>query len=190
MKIRFLAYLLMPLFIFTACRNNNGSGITDEEYKNTSDALVGANRILVEKDRARIESFAERKGWEMQESQTGLWSQIYEKGKGPAAQKGMLVTLKYTLSLMDGTVCYSSDSLGYKQFRIGSGGVESGLEEGVLILEEGDRARFILPPHMAHGLTGDGDKIPPRSIIVYDVEVIKLETGTGESDTGRGGNNV
>jgi FKBP-type peptidyl-prolyl cis-trans isomerase len=114
-------------------------------------------------------------GWDMTESQTGLWSQIYEKGNGVTAAKGKFITLSYTLSLLDGSVCYTSDSLGYKQFLIGSGGVESGLEEGVLLLREGDKARFVLPPHLAQGLTGDGNKIPPRAIIVYDVEVINIK---------------
>ena len=63
-----------------------------------------------------------------------------------------------------------------KQFRIGQGGVESGLEEGVLLLlHEGDKATFIMPPHLAHGLPGDGNRIPARSIIVYEVELVKVE---------------
>jgi FKBP-type peptidyl-prolyl cis-trans isomerase len=53
--------------------------------------------------------------------------------------------------------------------------VESGLEEGILLLREGDKAKFILPPHLAHGLLGDDNKIPARSIIVYDLELLSLE---------------
>ncbi len=43
------------------------------------------------------------------------------------------------------------------------------------MLREGDRAVFIMPPHLAAGLPGDGDKIPAHSVIVYEVEVLKLE---------------
>jgi len=82
--------------------------------------------------------------------------------------------LNYRISLLDGTLCYSSDSLGVKEFAIGHGGVESGLEEGILLLKVGDKARFIMPPFKAHGLLGDMKKIPARSIIVYEIELLKL----------------
>ena len=59
-------------------------------------------------------------------------------------------------------------------FKVGFGGVESGLEEGVLLLRTGDKARFIMPPHLAHGLIGDGDCIPMRAIIIYDVELVRV----------------
>jgi len=28
---------------------------------------------------------------------------------------------------------------------------------------------------LAHGLTGDNDKIPPRSTVIYDLELIALK---------------
>jgi FKBP-type peptidyl-prolyl cis-trans isomerase len=51
---------------------------------------------------------------------------------------------------------------------------ESGLEQGILMMQEGDKARFILPPHLAHGLLGDENMIPARSIIVYEVELLDI----------------
>lgn len=52
--------------------------------------------------------------------------------------------------------------------------MEAGLEEGILMLRTGDKARFILPPHLAYGLFGDEEKILPRSTIVYEVKVIEI----------------
>ncbi len=111
----------------------------------------------------------------LKESETGLWFKIDKTGHGKTASDGWQITLKYKVSLLDGTLCYSSDLQGPKKFTVGKGGVESGLEEGVKMLREGDRALFVLPPHLADGLPGDGNKIPARSIIVYEVEVLKLE---------------
>jgi hypothetical protein len=34
---------------------------------------------------------------------------------------------------------------------------------------------FILPPFLAFGLVGDGKKIPPRTIIVYNVSILTEE---------------
>lgn len=137
--------------------------------------LQKVNKFLVRKDNDRIKSFVGRKQWDMQQTQTGLWYQIYEKGNGKTfPKKNNIVELKYSVWLLDGTLCYTSDSTGLKKFRIGQGGVESGLEEAVLMLHVGDKARFIMPPYMAYGILGDQNKIPARSIILYDVELVYI----------------
>jgi FKBP-type peptidyl-prolyl cis-trans isomerase len=76
---------------------------------------------------------------------------------------------------LNGAKCYSSDSLGIKSFRIGSGHVESGLEEAALLLHEGDQARIILPPHLAYGMLGDNNKIPGQASILYDLMVLQIK---------------
>jgi len=169
-----LGYLIVLLLLLSGCRKQEKT-LSDEEYSRTKEALVGANRILVKKDNERIKAYISRRNWNMQQTTSGLWYMIVEAGNGKPASTGEKITLNYGLELLDGTLCYASDSLGPKQFRIGQGGVESGLEEGVLLLHEGDKARFIMPPHLAHGLTGDGNRIPARSIIMYEVNVIKIE---------------
>jgi FKBP-type peptidyl-prolyl cis-trans isomerase len=82
--------------------------------------------------------------------------------------------IDYSVSLLDGTECYSSKSTGPQEFRIGQDNVESGLHEAILLMKVGDKARFILPPHLAHGLIGDQNKIPAMSTIIYDVELKAL----------------
>jgi FKBP-type peptidyl-prolyl cis-trans isomerase len=166
--------VLFSLWILSACKP--GSTDNADNLQDNREKLVEINRILVEKDAQKIASFAERHGWDMNETQTGLWYMIYHRGKGMKAQTGMLATIEYKISLLDGTDCYDSDRSGPRQFKIGQGGVESGLEEGILFMHEGDKARFIMPPHLAHGLLGDNDMIPARAIIIYEVELIKLNT--------------
>lgn len=142
-----------------------------EQYKRT---LQTTNKYLTTLDAERIANYAKRRKWDLIETQSGLWYQIYEKGNGTKAKPGQIAVLNYKISLLDGTVCYTSDSAGVKEFSIGHGGVESGLEEGILLLNAGDKARFIMPPFKAHGLLGDMEKIPPRSIIVYELELVDL----------------
>ena len=166
--------LLVLLLLFTGCRRAE-KPMTEEEFRRTREALVGANRLLVKKDNEKIRAFVQRNNWNMQQTPSGLWYMIIREGNGRPARVGDMITLAYRLELLDGTLCYASDSLGLKHFRIGQGGVESGLEEGVLLLKKGGSARLILPPHLAHGLTGDGNTIPARSIIQYEIDVINLE---------------
>jgi FKBP-type peptidyl-prolyl cis-trans isomerase len=132
------------------------------------------NKYLVEKDADAIRGYINRHGWKMQESKAGLWYEITNTGTGKKAETGKTATLEYQVRLLNGTPCYSSDSLGNKTFTIGKGGVEPGLELGILMLREGDKARFIMPPHLAHGLVGDQNKIPARATIVYEVHLLKI----------------
>lgn len=165
--------LIIVLMFFVACKQNNKvtQKVSDKTRKEN---LVKANKGLVALDQDRIASYVKRHGWQMQKSETGLWYQIYASGQGDSAKSEKIAHLKYQVSLLDGTVCYTSDSLGNMRFKIGSGGVESGLEEAILLMRVGDKGRFIMPPHLAHGLLGDDNKIPPRATIVYQAELLKL----------------
>lgn len=173
--MRFLvlgSFIISALFLMS-CKSGKKqyTPVNKEAYKEN---LVKANRGLVEIDQERIKAYVERRNWDMSVTQTGMWYQIISGAKGDSAKIGKVAHLAYQLNLLDGTVCYSSDSTGNLVFKIGQGGVESGLEQAVLLLKTGDKGRFILPPHLGHGLLGDEKKIPPRTIIVYQVELLKL----------------
>ncbi len=137
--------------------------------------LEDINRYLVMKDRERIINFAERKQLELTETPTGLWYQLYKHGEGDFLIEGMKITMEYECSLLDGTRCYSSEESGPKVITLGRTGIEPGLYQGLKVLKPGGEAIFIIPPFLAHGLPGDGNKIPPRSVIVYKVKILAVE---------------
>ena len=169
--------LLLLLSVFSCRRYNTQQSTQDAtefERRQKQEILLRVNQQLVEEDAQDIAAFAEHNGWQMKNTESGLWYMIYHAGKGERAATGKIATLEYSLSLIDGTLCYSSEQLGQKEFLVGQGGVESGLEEGVLLMRVGDKARFILPPHLAYGLVGDGVCIPRRAIILYDVELVRV----------------
>jgi FKBP-type peptidyl-prolyl cis-trans isomerase FkpA len=163
-----LLLLSIPLLVGCQKPQTKQKNITPED-------LIEANRNLVGRDVNAIKAYLKERNLSFTETQTGLWVSITQPGKGKKAEKGQVITLQYTITLLDGTVCYSSEKNGNKVFRIGQGGVESGLEEAVLLLKKGAKAQFILPPHLAHGLVGDDDKIPARATLIYDVHVIDLK---------------
>lgn len=170
--IRHTIVLLFLTVAFVAC---NDSGKTKRRRYISQETLMNVNKKLVSRDVAEIKKYVDSLGVDFKTTQTGLWYYIRERGKGANAQKRQVITLKYKLSLLDGSVRYNSESDGLKIFEVGHGGVEAGLEEGVLMLNKGSKALFILPPYLAHGLLGDDNKIPARSSIVYDVEVLSIE---------------
>jgi FKBP-type peptidyl-prolyl cis-trans isomerase FkpA len=168
-------WIIWALFLFltVSCRNTEKKP-ADKNNTNNQELLLRVNKYLLKKDDDAIKGFIKRHGWAMKQSQTGLWYEILEKGNGKKAINGKMASFSYKLWLLDGRLIYSSDSLGNKSFRIGKGGVEPGLEEGILLLQEGGKARFIMLPHLAYGLMGDENKIPARSIIVYELNLLKI----------------
>jgi FKBP-type peptidyl-prolyl cis-trans isomerase len=157
-----------------SCSGKNHRQVPDENISQYKDPLVNVNKTLVGIDDERISDYSKRQKLNLKVNDSGLWYRVLEKGKGPAVEKKKVVTIAYKVSLLDGKICYSSDSTGLKSFIVGQGGVENGLEIGILMLNEGGKAIFVMPPFLAHGLIGDENKIPPRSIIRYDVEIIKI----------------
>ena len=99
---------------------------------------------------------------------------ILNPGIVPKASSGMRATVNYRIELLDGTFCYSSDSLGAHVFKVDEDQIESGIHEGIKLLGKGGKAKFILPSHLAHGLLGDQDKSHARIPTVYDIDLIYL----------------
>lgn len=176
MKLKNAIILLTSIcfLLLNACKQNIVEPNKPIENKQ-KEALIQVNRNLIKQEIFLINTFAKRQKWGIYETESGLWIDIYIKGKGKKAGTGNLVTIKYKLSLLDGTLCSSSDSTGYKQFVVGSGKVDAGLDEGILMMQIGSAAHIIVPPHLGFGLVGDGKCIPPRAILVYDIELIDMK---------------
>jgi FKBP-type peptidyl-prolyl cis-trans isomerase len=172
--MRHIYIIFIILLIPFGCKNKDQQ-TPPPEKKFTKQEYMKANRFMVKEHEEIIQRFVERKDWDMKTTGSGLWYMIYEKGTGDQAGEGTLIQVEYDLKLLDGTVCYTTKTTGPQWFNIGRGSVEAGLEEGILMLHEGAKARFIMPPHLAHGLPGDQQKIPPYSIILYDIHVLKVK---------------
>jgi FKBP-type peptidyl-prolyl cis-trans isomerase FkpA len=174
MKCTLIAGILLSALLFFSCNGGEKQqeSINTEQYE---EPLIYANKQAVKFENEQIEKFISRYHWQMEETGSGLRYFIYSKGSGPAAEPGKLAVLKYNVRLLDGKEIYSSEKNGLKEFIIGRGGVESGLEEGILLLRVGDRAKFIIPSHLGFGLLGDQDKVPPKSTLIYDLELVAIK---------------
>jgi FKBP-type peptidyl-prolyl cis-trans isomerase len=151
---------------------------TDIQSKEFQDKLVEANKMSVKRESDEIDQYVKHKGWDMITTGTGLRYMITKKGTGELAVKDSAfkkyATIKFKISLLDGTLCYSSDSTGLREFLIGEDDIETGIHEGIQYMHSGDRATFILPSHLAYGLMGDQRRIPPRASVLYDIELINI----------------
>jgi FKBP-type peptidyl-prolyl cis-trans isomerase len=166
--------LIVLLVMVMSCKPERKKPKTLSEVRAYEKPLEDVNRYLLKQDEATIRNHCERRGWKMEMKASGLWYGKLKESSGDSVRTGDVVLLKYKVSLIDGTVLYDSKDLGNKEFTVGYSDEESGLEEGILMMRKNEKYRFIMPPHKAHGLLGDLKKIPARSIIIYEVELIDI----------------
>jgi len=101
---------------------------------------------------------------------------------------GDTVLVNYTGYTLDGKVFDSSiaanaQKAGLNQpgrnyepisFDIGTKNIIQGWNEGLLLLNEGGKAKLIIPSNLAYGETGSGD-IGPFATLVFDLELVKIK---------------
>ncbi len=113
------------------------------------------------------------KGFEVTTS--GLRYKITDKGNGNSAVVGKNVKVHYKGQLIDGTVFDSSFKRNEPiEFTLGIGQVIKGWDEGLALLSEGDKARFIIPSDLAYGEAGAGGVIPPNANLIFDIELVSV----------------
>jgi peptidylprolyl isomerase len=104
---------------------------------------------------------------------SGLKVKITEKGNGKQVVKGDKVTAHYTGTLEDGKKFDSSKDRNQPfSFKVGTGQVISGWDEGFQLLSIGDKATFTIPSNLGYGANGAAGVIPPNATLFFDVEVI------------------
>ena len=131
-------------------------------------------RIAEEKKRA--EEALEKLAAGFDKTESGLRYKIIQKGDGAKAAKGDTVAVHYKGQLDNGQVFDSSYRRNQPiEFKLGMGQVISGWDEGISLLQVGDKARFVIPSHLAYGRSGAGGIIPPDATLIFDVELVNVK---------------
>ncbi|RIV69908.1 peptidylprolyl isomerase [Flagellimonas aequoris] len=136
----------------------------------------GAREKRIAEAKAQAEAEMEKLAAGFDKTDSGLRYKIVQKGSGPKAEKGKTVSVHYEGALSNGQVFDSS----YKRnqpidFTLGIGQVIPGWDEGIGLLQVGDKARFVIPSHLAYGSAGAGGVIPPNATLIFDVELMKVK---------------
>ena len=133
----------------------------------------GAREKRIEEEREAAKAELDKLAAGFEETKSGLRYQIIQKGNGKKAEKGNMVSVHYKGQLADGTVFDSS----YKRnqpldFQVGVGQVIAGWDEGICLLNVGDKARLVIPSDLGYGNAGAGGVIPGGATLVFDVELM------------------
>ncbi|MEM1258571.1 MAG: peptidylprolyl isomerase [Bacteroidota bacterium] len=125
--------------------------------------------------RTKAEEALEKLSAGFEKTTSGLRYKIIQKGHGAKAEKGKTVAVHYEGSLDDGQVFDSSYSRKQPiEFPLGMGQVIPGWDEGISLLQVGDKARFVIPSHLGYGSRGAGGVIPPNATLLFDVELMSV----------------
>lgn len=137
-----------------------------EEFKISKEKRLAAAKVKQEEELNKVSAGFEK-------TSSGLRYKIIQKGAGKKALQGQNVSVHYEGSLLNGQVFDSS----YKrkepiEFQLGVGQVIPGWDEGISLLQVGDKARFLIPSDLAYGSAGAGGVIPPNASLLFDVELM------------------
>ena len=136
----------------------------------------GAREKRVAEEKEKIEAELDKFAAGFEKTESGLRYQFIVKGSGKKAEKGNTVAVHYKGQLTNGQVF--DDSYKRKQpieFKVGVGQVIEGWDEGIMLLNVGDKARFVIPSHLGYGSRGAGGVIPPNATLIFDVELVNVK---------------
>ncbi len=104
---------------------------------------------------------------------SGLQYKVIEKGSGSSPKKTDNVTVHYKGTLIDGTEFDSSYRRGKPAtFRVD--GVIAGWTEALKRMKPGAKWQLFIPPDLAYGERGAGQRIGPNSTLIFEVELIRV----------------
>lgn len=107
---------------------------------------------------------------------TGLYYVEVKRGVGAKAATGNAVTVNYTGRFLNGAIFDSSEGKEPISFILGNKEVIPGWEEGIAMMCKGGKAKLIIPSNLAYGPNGAGTLIKPYTPLVFDVELVDVNT--------------
>lgn len=107
---------------------------------------------------------------------SGLQYKILSPGRGTPPKSTDTVTVHYTGRLLDGTEFDGTDLRGNQPASFQVSAVIQGWQEALSLMKPGARWTIYIPPELAYG-TNSPPPIPPGSLLVFNVELLKVESG-------------
>jgi FKBP-type peptidyl-prolyl cis-trans isomerase len=95
-------------------------------------------------------------------------------GKGASPKDGLIAVVHFTGWLADGTQFDSSRTRKPFGFKLGSGQVIRGWDEGVRGMKIGGKRRLIIPGTLGYGQRGVPGMIPPDATLTFDIELLAV----------------
>ncbi len=142
----------------------------EEQKKKMAEKIIQSEKNL----QAAKEFLAKNKTAEgIKTTKSGLQYKVLKEGSGKSPVDTSTVTVHYKGMHLNGDKFDSSIDRG-KPFETGLKAVIRGWTEGLQLMKEGSKFIFYIPPDLAYGEKGAGDSIQPNELLIFEVELIKV----------------
>jgi FKBP-type peptidyl-prolyl cis-trans isomerase len=165
------------------------SRLSDEEMRaavaslqqRTVAAMQASMKEQAQKNLAEGEKFlAENKTKEgVKTTDSGLQYKVLKEGEGSSPKVGDTVTVHYRGTFVDGTEFDSSYQRG-EPATFPLTGVIPGWTEALQLMKKGSKWELYIPADLAYGERGAGNRIPPNSTLIFEVELLSMEEASKE----------
>ena len=112
----------------------------------------------------------------VQTTESGLQYKVLREGDGAAPAPEDFVTVNYRGTFIDGREFDNSYTKG-EPIRVQADGVIKGWTEALPMMKTGSKWQLFVPPDLAYGRGGLGQKIPPNKVLVFEMELVGVEKG-------------
>lgn len=183
MMNRLLPVFLLAILALVACEPTNPFN-TGPAYDYDGNLAIDREKIDAYLDTAKIDSLYRV------HDKSGVVVIVQEEGSGTRPTTNTVVYTDYTGSLMeDGSVFDTSyenvarensiyvEGRDYVTFSfvMGAGNVIQGWDFGFRRLRPGSKAKLIIPSPLAYRNQSNNDRIPPNSVLVFDVDFLGID---------------
>lgn len=166
--------------------------LTDQQFQEKYMALVKTQMDTKKtQEGAQIDKYIADNKLKITKTATGLYYSISKPGSGPLPNAGDTVVVNYTGRFLSGKVFDTSNKDEAEKakifnpqnpyqpihFPIGQSQVIPGWDQGIMLLNKGSKATFIVPSSLAYGEQGNQPVIAPFTPLVFDVELIDIIHG-------------
>lgn len=158
----------LAFLALAACNNTPVIEVEKQGEDPLKENLINANKYIAQSEETSIESYIQRRGWKMDHLVEGAYVWECEKGNGKALDYEDKATIRYSLQTITGKTIYKDVT---EEVTVGKHQPTVGLDQALMHLHYGSKAKVILPSNLGYGVAGDGDLVPSRAILVYELEI-------------------
>jgi len=140
-------------------------------------ALAATKQAII--DEQLIKEYLGKQNIKASRTVSGLYYKVDKMGTGPLPQTGSTVSMNYTGMTLDGNKFDSNTEPEFKhlqafEFKLGTGQVIKGWDEGIALMPKGTKGTLYIPSTMAYGTHSPTPLIPANAVLVFDVEVVDV----------------
>ena len=121
-----------------------------------------------------LDQYLKNMGIETDRPTSGFYFIEKTPGSGSNIKDGDIITVDYTLTLVDGSLVETTLGNTPLTYKVGDENYIVGWEEAIKMMRKGSSATVIIPSELGYGAEGT-DNILPYSTLIFDIEILNVQ---------------